>query len=485
MHELTLDNGLRVLSVKRGTAPVFYGLLRVRVGSVDDPGGATGVAHLFEHMAFKGTTTIGTRDAKHEAVLLDALDDAARAVNAELDRVGGPDAAKLEAARGRLAAAIKDHQALVVRDEFSEILQSNGAVGLNASTSADTTSYYVELPSNRLELWFLLESARLRDPVLRELYSERNVVLEERRYRLDTNPYGKLYEQMLGAAFQAHPYRVAGVGWPTDLERVTRPQAEAFRKAHYVPSNVVATLVGDVDPAVVDRLARRYFAPIAAAPAAPGVGTLEPEQAGERRVQVLFDAEPQIMLAYHKPALGSPDDPTYEIIDSLLTGGRTSRMFRRLVIDEQVAVSLSTFEAPGRRYPNLFVFSAAPRAPHGVADVEKSLLAELDRLVAEPPTAAEMEKIRNQVRADNIYALRTNAGLAEQLSLFETITGDWRNLEKREAALLAVTPEQVVAVAKRTFTAKNRTVAILERPPAVPDAGDAGDAAPGSKGGAR
>ncbi len=481
MHELTLDNGFRILSVKRGTAPVFFGLLRFRVGSVDDPGGATGLAHLFEHMAFKGTSTIGTRDSAREAILLDALDDAARAVNAELDRVGGPDPAKLDAARARLAAAIKDHQALVVRDEFSAILDANGATGLNASTSADATSYYVGLPSNRLELWFLLESARLRDPVLRELYSERNVVLEERRFRLDTNPGGKLYEQMLGAAFQAHPYRIAGVGWPSDLERVTRPQAEVFRRAHYVPSNAVATLVGDVDPAAVESLARRYFAPIPAAPAAPGVGTLEPEQSGERRVQVQFDAEPQIMIAFHKPALADPDDPVYEIIDSLLTGGRTSRLFRRLVIEEQVALGLSTFEAPGRRYPNLFVFSATPRAPHGVADVEKSLLAELDRLSAEPPTAAEMEKIRNQVRADNIYALRSNAGLAEQLSIFETITGDWRNLEKREQALLQVTPEQVVAVAKRTFTAKNRTVATLDRPPAAAD--DA--ASPGSQGGGR
>ncbi|HUD70841.1 MAG TPA: pitrilysin family protein [Dongiaceae bacterium] len=482
MHELTLDNGFRILSVKRGTAPVFFGLLRFRVGSVDDPGGATGLAHLFEHMAFKGTSTIGTRDAAKEAILLDALDDAARALNAELDRVGGADPAKLDAARARLAAAIKDHQALVVRDEFSAILDANGATGLNASTSADATSYYVGLPSNRLELWFLLESARLRDPVLREIYSERNVVLEERRFRLDTNPAGKLYEQLLGAAFQAHPYRIAGVGWPSDLERVTRPQAETFRRAHYVPANAVATLVGDVDPAAVESLARRYFAPIAATPAAPGVGTLEPEQSGERRVQVQFDAEPQIMIAFHKPALADPADPVYEIIDSLLTGGRTSRLFRRLVIEEQVALGLSTFEAPGRRYPNLFVFSASPRAPHGVADVEKSLLAELDRLGAEPPTAAEMEKIRNQVRADNIYALRSNSGLAEQLSIFETITGDWRNLEKREQALLQVTPEQVVAVAKRTFTAKNRTVATLERPAAAA-ANDA--AAAGPEGGGR
>jgi predicted Zn-dependent peptidase len=472
VREFTLDNGLKILAVRRGTAPVFSAIMRFRVGSADDPGGATGLAHLFEHMAFKGTTRIGVRDAARERPVLDALDEVARAINAENGRAGGPDAARLETLRARLAALVKEHQALVVRDEFSEILQANGATGLNASTSADLTSYVVSLPANRLELWFLLESARLRDPVLREFYSERNVVMEERRFRVDTNPGGKLYEQMLGTAFQAHPYRVVGVGWMSDLETLTRPQAEAFRRAHYVPGNAVAALVGDIDPDAVQALARRYLGPIPAGDPPPGVATVEPAQGGERRVRVEFDAEPQVYIAYHRPGLGHPDDPVYEVIDALLTGGRTSRLFRRMVIDEQVALGVFSFEAPGRRFPNLFVLGGTPRAPHGADEFERTLLAELDRLASDPPTSSEMEKVRNQFRSDSVYGIRDSSGLADILSLFESLTGDWRTLLRRQEALLAVTPARVQEVARRTFVARNRTVAVLDRPAAAAEGGE-------------
>jgi predicted Zn-dependent peptidase len=483
VREFTLDNGLRFLVVRRGTAPVFSAIMRFRTGSVDDPGGASGLAHLFEHLAFKGTKSIGVRDAAKEAPLLDALDAVARDINAENGRAGGPDPARLEALRARLAALTKEHQALVVRDEFSEVLQANGATDLNASTGADTTSYVVSLPANRLELWFLLESARLRDPVLREFYSERSVVMEERRYRIESNPGGRLYEQLLSTAFQAHPYRVPGLGWMSDLETLTRPQAEAFRRAHYVPGNAVAALVGDVDPEAVQALARRYFGPIPAGDPPANVTTVEPEQGGERRVRVEFDAEPQIFVAYHRPGLGDPDEPVYEVIDALLTGGRTSRLFRRLVIDEQVALGVYAFEAPGRRFPNLFVFGGTPRAPHGVDDFERSLLAEVDRLSTDPPTAAEMEKVRNQFRSDSVYEVRDNSGLADELSSFASLTGDWHTLLRRQEALLAVTPQQVQDVARRTFVARNRTVAVLERPAAPAEGGKEGEAPPAGAGG--
>jgi predicted Zn-dependent peptidase len=205
VRRITLDNGLRVLVVRRGTAPVFSANLRVLVGSVDDAGGATGLAHLFEHLAFKGTSTIGTRDARVEAGILDALDRAVGDLHRELDRGAAADAARLERLRSEIQALTTRQQALVVKDEFSQILTRNGAAGLNASTGQDLTSYVVSLPANRLELWCLLEAARLRDPVLREFYSERDVVLEERRARLDNQPSGRLYAELLSAAFEAHP----------------------------------------------------------------------------------------------------------------------------------------------------------------------------------------------------------------------------------------------------------------------------------------
>jgi predicted Zn-dependent peptidase len=464
VREVTLDNGMRFLIVHRGTAPVFTGMIRFRVGSVDDPGGRTGLAHMFEHMAFKGTSTIGVRDAAKEKRVLDGLDDTARSLLSELDRGPRADAARLETLRAKMKALDAEEQALVVKDEFSEILGANGAVGLNASTSSDLTSYFVSLPANRLELWCLLESARLRDPVLREFYTERDVVAEERRYRIDTSPQGKIYEALLLAAFTAHPYRVQGTGWLSDLAQLTRPDAEAFRRIYYVPNNAVGALVGDVDPKTAEALLKRYFGSLPAGPEPAPPATVEPEQQGERRVRVEFDAEPQILIGYHKPALTDPEDPVYDVIDGVLSNGRTSRLFRKLVTEDNVAAAVYTFDAPGFRFPSLFVVGAIPRAPHTLQEVESAILKEMDRLGTELVGQDELRKIHNQVESAAIYDLRSSSGLASQLTFFEILTGDWRNLIRRDQALEAVSPAQVQAAARRTFTASNRTIAVLERP---------------------
>jgi predicted Zn-dependent peptidase len=478
---VTLDNGMRFLIVRRGTAPVFSANLRFKVGGVDDRAGATGLAHLFEHIAFKGTSTIGTRDAAREAEILDALDRVVRDLHRELDRGAAADPKHLESLRAEMESLKKRQDELSVKNEFMQILASNGAEGINASTGEDLTSYVVSLPSNRLELWCLLESARLRDPVLREFYSERDVVMEERRFRIDNQPQGKLYEQLLLAAFAAHPYRVSTVGWMSDLERLTRPQAMEFRRAYYVPNNAVAALVGDVDPAAAERLIRRYFGGLPAGAPPPPVITVEPSQAGERRAAVEFDAEPEILVGFHKPTRPHPDDPVFGVIDALLTTGRTSRLFRALVLDSQVASQVYSFEAPGDRYPNLFVVGAEPRAPHTPAEVESGIERELKRLAEEPVPDREIQKIRNQLEASQIYPLRSNPGLASQISYFEILTGDWKEMLENYAAIKAVTPAQVRDVARRTFTPSNRTVAVLVGPaaaaPPVAPAAAAGPAA--------
>ncbi|HEU4403456.1 MAG TPA: pitrilysin family protein [Candidatus Polarisedimenticolia bacterium] len=461
---ITLDNGMRFLVLRRGTAPVFSANLRFKVGGVDDRAGATGLAHMFEHMAFKGTSTIGTRDAAREAEILDAMDVVVRDLHRELDRGVAADAARLETLRGSLESLKKKHQDLLVKDELVQILTRNGAEGMNASTGEDLTSYVVSLPANRLELWCLLESARLRDPVLREFYAERDVVMEERRFRVDNQPQGKLYEALLNTAFAAHPYRVSTSGWMSDLERLTRPQAAAFHDTYYVPGNAVGALVGDVDPVAAERLVRRYFGGLKAGPAPPPVVTVEPPQTGERRVNVVFDAEPQLMIAFHKPCWPDPDAPVFEVIDSLLTSGRTSRLFKALVLDTQVASDVFSFEAPGQRYPNLFVIGGEPRAPHTASEIEAGLLKELRRLAEEPAGEREIQKIRNQVEAALLYPLRSNQGLASQLTFFEILEGDWRRLNDYYAAVRAVGAERVQEVARRTFTPANRTIASLVKP---------------------
>ena len=465
---ITLDNGMRFLVVRRGTAPVFAANLRFRVGSVDDPGGSTGLAHLFEHLAFKGTSTIGTRDAKKEAEILDAMDRTAIDLTRETDRGDRADPKRLEALRAEMTSLTNRLQELTVKDEFSQILTGNGAAGLNASTSADLTSYVVALPANRLELWCLLESARLRDPVLREFYSERDVVMEERRMRVDNQPQGRLYEQLLLSGFQAHPYRQPTGGWMSDLEHLTRPQAMEFRRSFYVPNNAVASLVGDIDPAVVERLVRRYFGDIPAGPPAQGPVTVEPPQTGERRALVEFDAEPELMVAFHKAVWPSPDDPVLQVIDRLLVSGRTSRLFRRLVLETQIASDVYSLQTPGDRYPNLFVVGATPRSPHTASEVEAGILQELRRLCDEPTPERELQKIKNQLRALFLYPLRSNEGLAEQLSYYEIVTGDWKTLNAYTAAIQATSGPQVKDAACRTFVPSNRTAAVLARPAGVP-----------------
>ena len=467
VREIRLDNGMRFLLLRRGTAPVFAGILRFRVGSADDPGGETGLAHLFEHMAFKGTTTIGITDAAKERPVLDALDGVARDLNAELDRGPLADPQRLQTLRARMKELMEEHRKLVVRDEFSEILQENGGAGINASTGADLTSYYVSLPANRIELWCLLESARLRDPVLREFYSERDVVKEERRFRIDNQPQGKLYEQLLLTAYSAHPYRVPGVGWISDLDRLTRPEAEEFRRLHYVPGNAVGALVGQIDVDRTEALLKRYFGSIPSGPLPLSPATVEPAQTGERRVALQFDAAPNLMIGFHKMAITDKDDPVFEVLDGVLGSGRTGRLFRRLVTGDQVASQVFTFEAPGRRFPSLYIIGGQPRAPHTLAELERGILDELRRLAEEPVSEEELRKVRAQVESDGVYELRGNMGIASRLTQFAALTGDWRDSLRRDAAILQVTAEQVRDVARRTFTEANRTVATLERPGAA------------------
>jgi predicted Zn-dependent peptidase len=461
---LTLDNGMRFLIMPRGTAPVFSAVLSFRVGSVDDPSGATGMAHLFEHMAFKGTTRIGVRDAEAEAKILDALDGVVRDLRAEMDRDDGGDPERLEALRHEMKGLTERQAELVVKDEFSQILATNGAQGLNAGTGSDLTSYVMSLPANRLELWCLMESARLRDLVVREFYSERDVVQEERRMRVDTQPTGKLYEQLLLTAYQANPYRISVGGWMSDLKRMHRSTALAFRKRYYVPNNAAGALVGNIDPETATMLIRKYFGNLPAGQAPAGPTLLEPPQEGERRVTVEFDAEPELMIAFHKPSMPHPDDTVFDVIDSLLTSGRTSRLFRSLVMEARLASNVSSFEAPGERYPSLFIITAEPRAPHTTAEVEAAIYEELRRLSEELVDEHELQKIRNQVEASFLYALRSNRGLASQLSYFEIMTGDWKALIEYQRALSEVSAEQVRDVAARTFVRSNRTVALLASP---------------------
>src|SRR5262245_556429 len=256
--EHRLENGMTFLIVERHEVPVVSFHLYADVGSVDEEVGQTGMAHMFEHMAFKGTPDIGTRDYPREKEALDRVDDAYRRLrSARLELK--PDPARIEELDKAFRAAQAEAGEYARSEEFTQVIEQAGGAGLNASTSNDATRYYLSLPSNKAELWFSLESARYLDPVLREFYKERDVVMEERRMRVESQPVGKLVSNMLSLAYRAHPYGREGIGWRSDLENLTRWKAEEFFEKHYVPETLTAVIVGDVDPKQAVAWAEAYF----------------------------------------------------------------------------------------------------------------------------------------------------------------------------------------------------------------------------------
>lgn len=460
--EHTLSNGMKFLLLERHQSPVFSGYLMFRVGSVDERPGITGLAHLFEHMAFKGTKVIGTQDYAKEKPLLDKLDELAQAIDTEQKKGARADSTRLRDLMTQFSQTQEAAGQLVTKDELNEIYSKNGANNLNAGTGTDMTLYYVSLPSNRLELWALMESERLLNPVMREFYAERDVVAEERRRRTDTQPGGKLYEQFIATAFQAHPYQWPTVGWMSDITRVTRTEAEAFYRTYYAPNNAVAAIVGDIKTQEIIPLLEKYFGRIPRGPDPPSVRTTEPEQAGERRVTIEFDAESQLMIGYHKPTVPTYDDYVFDVIHGLLSDGRTSRLYTTLVKEKQLVTSVSTSNGePGGRYDNLFFITATPRHPHTTEEVENAIYAELERLKTEPVTDRELQKVRNQLEANFLRGLNSNAGLAFQLTYFDTIAGDWRYVVRHSQVISKITLDDIKRVATQYFTKTNRTAATL------------------------
>ncbi|HKE89838.1 MAG TPA: pitrilysin family protein [Gemmatimonadales bacterium] len=466
-----LPNGMTFLLLRREGAPTASFVTHFRAGGVDEWTGISGTAHLFEHMLFKGTTTVGTTNIAAEQALFPVIDAVADSFTAEFRKGGGTDSTRLAALRDRLKQLEDSARRFDVSNELDRILTENGAQNLNASTANDLTNYFFQLPANRVKLWFILESDRIRHPVLREFYSEREVVMEERRLRVETQPGGLLREEFLQAAFRAHPYGRPVVGVASEIQAVTRRSAEEYFHRFYGPNNAVVAIVGDIDVDTLAAWADHYFGDIPAGEPHRPVVTQEPPQRGERRIDVEFDANPQVLIGYHVPNAQHADAPALEILAAVLTGGRTSRLYQRLVIRNRIATSIFSFQTPGQLYPRLFTFSAVPIAPHTTQEIEAAVYEELATLAATPPTAAELERVRNQVQAGAIERLQDNFGVAFQLSRSEALWYDWRQTFRDDAAELRVTGADVQRVARSYFSRSNRTVATLVRPAAADTTG--------------
>jgi predicted Zn-dependent peptidase len=471
-----LPNGLTLIVCERPEAPVFSFWTMVDAGDANDPGGQSGLAHMFEHLAFKGTKDIGTTDYAQEKLALARVEETYAAYDAEYRKRVGQDPAKLKQLKEEFDSATAAAEKFVIPNEFTEIAEQNGATGVNASTSLDSTQYMWSMPSNRFELWAYLESDRIMNPVPREFYKERDVVMEERRMRTDSNPIGRMVEQFLAAAYVAHPYGRPGVGWASELSQITATQADAFHKKYYVPANMVVGVVGDVKAATVMPILEKYFGRIPAGPQPEGMTTVEPPQRAEKKVIIREATQPFFIEGYHRPDYRDPDDATYTAISDIFSNGRTSRLYRSLVRDQQIAAVAEGFSGfPGDKYPGLFAFYAVPVPGHTPQQMQDAIHKEIDKMKSTPVTDEELAMFKTRARADLLRGLADNQGLAEQLVVFQMRYGDWRELFKQLDRIDKVSKADIQRVANKVFVESNRTSAIIEfespKAPAQPNGG--------------
>jgi predicted Zn-dependent peptidase len=519
-----LKNGMKWLVVERHEAPVAFCAIGVNVGAANEWPNVTGISHMIEHMMFKGTEMMGTKNYKKEIPYIqktDELGDKTIELRKELgewrfarfqafskqvlesftkeekDRVG---ASKFEQnklivdkiramqklpdslatvqylvedqgvnylnkyldymlAWGDIAKLLDEQRQYVVKDELWGQFMDNGSRFLNAFTSNDMTVFLEYLPANRLELFMDLESDRMATPVFREFWSERDVIMEERRLG-ENNPDEALSEAFYSVAFSASPYKCPVVGWMSDLQTIDRKELQQYHDMHYAPNNALGVVVGDVSLEQVQKLAEKYFGPIPPKPLPAPLETREPEQKGERRVVLEHTANPRLMIGFHKPIYPDPDAAALDVLESILAGGRTSRLYKSIYEEKQLtAEEPNVSDGPGQRYENLMVIEAAPRAPHTAEEVENAILAEIETLKKEPISDRELQRVRNQLDAGMIRSLGSNIGITFQVAFGQLFYGDYHAMFRSFDRTKLVTAADVQRVANKYLTPKNRTVA--------------------------
>ncbi len=475
VEEFVLDNGMKFLLVPRKGDPNVAAGWVAKVGSVNERPGLTGISHLFEHMMFKGTRTIGTSNIEAEMKTLREMDAVRAQIRQEelavIERyrrgqIADPKDPQQRTARHReliekYDALSKQARGFIVKDEIDRIYRSAGASGLNAGTDQDYTVYFVNVPANKLELWFWIESDRLSNPVFREFYSERDVVHEERRMRTDSTPIGRFQEQFESMFWQASPYSWPVVGWPSDLEGITREEAESYFSVYYAPNNLAGCLVGDFDPARAKELAKLYFGRLRRGPRDPEpVRTQEVKQMAEQRMIAYAETNPEVRIRYHSAADNHADEPALIMLSNLLNG-RTGRLYRSLVLEQQLATRVQSGSS-GLKYEGYFEIDAVARPGKDPAELEKAIYKEIETLQKNPVGGRELQKVKNQQQAADFRRLQSNFGLMIQLLISEA-QGSWRTINLYADKFQAVTAADIQRVANRYFAPENRTVALYYR----------------------
>ncbi len=460
--EFTLDNGLHFIIVERNVAPVAHFFTLVDVGSANEPVGRTGIAHIFEHMVFKGSKTIGTTNYEQELKYIEQMDDAYSAWLREYNKFE-TDEEKLD----ELWAAFQELQdragEFVVNNEFTQIIEREGASGVNAFASTDATGYFYSLPQNKAELWFMLEADRFINPVMREFYIEKEVIYEERRQRTDSNPFGRLLEEFSATAFSAHPYKNPIVGWPSDIRNTTIADAWEYHGQFYAPSSFTMTIVGDVDPVEMRRLAEKYFNPMEYRDPAPELLVEEPAQRGERRFVIEEQSQPIYMEGYHTVNNQHPDFQALNLLAGILTNGRTSRLYRKMVVEDQTALQVGAQNGyPGSKYPGMFIKFVVPNQGVDMEDVEQTLRDEMKKIIDDGVTEEELERVRTNARAGLVRTLTSNTGIARTLAAAHVNGGDWRTAFTDLDRLQDVTVDDIQRVAETYIKKSNRTVGMIK-----------------------
>jgi predicted Zn-dependent peptidase len=459
-----LNNGLTVLMLERKFSPTVSLYIRHRIGAVDEIKGQSGAAHFLEHMMFKGTTTLGTKNYEAEKKLMMQIEKIGQALDNERMKQNKADQKLIEQLAARLKQLQNEHRRYYIPNEIDRLYTENGGLDMNASTGQDVTTYFVSLPANKIELWARIEADRLLNPVFREFYTERDVILEERRQSVETKPDGKLYESFMRKAYAVHPYGVPIIGEPRDLTYMSPAAIRHIHHQYLSPENMVIAAVGDIDVQNTLKLIDHYFGRIPKrhylSPDIPA----EPPQTEERKVEIWFDANPSMIIGYHKPTAPAPEDYTFDVLETILSKGRTSRLYSRLVLQMQIADSISVHNGiPAARYPNLFVITAHPRYPHTHHELQTAILRELENIKQHPVSDLELNKAKKQLKMDYIRSLDSNSELASTLSYYELLLGDYRYFSNYILRIDKVTAVDIQKAASKYLGADNRTIAVLNK----------------------
>lgn len=473
--EKTLSNGMRLLLLPRHDEPTVAGGWVVHVGSANERPGITGIAHLFEHMMFKGTPTLGTKDYKKDVEIINEQErvrDLMRKEEAnmrtlwrrgEIADLQNPDTwtARYKELQAQFKKLVDAQREILVKNEFDRIYTANGGSMMNAYTSHDVTVYFTTVPANKLELWMWMESERLLKPVFREFYAERDVVFEERRMRTESTPTGRIEEAFWAMFWESHPYSWPVVGWPSDIPAITKKQADDFYALYYAPQNLTTVLVGDFKVEEATALAEKYLGRIPRGKEeAPDVVTLEIKQPAEKRLSGEADTNPQVDIMWHAPAFGHQDTYALSVLAQILST-RTGRLYKGLVLGSKVATQAYA-QQHTMRWASLFNVGGEVTDGKTTAELEAGLLAEIEKVKTAEVPPEELQKVKNNFAAGEYRKLSNNHAVMQALLRYDGL-GRWQEINEAGPKLQAVTAADVKRVAETYLTKENRNVATVVR----------------------